>query len=1056
VVGIAALVCVVVLSLVRLWGPASEVVPSRHPEVRGIDPALEQAPDNAPKIAGAHEDSSSPNGERSASIAIHTVVDEAGSPISDAVVSWTMLDGPLSAWAEWSPADLTEAVRAASQTGRTSENGTYDIRWSPAARGAPAVLWVTHPGHLAFRLVIEAAWTGDPLPARIELKPAAPLEVRAVDGARRSCSDARFLQRIAISERMRQELAPLEIASLAALHREVDASGDGSAVLADLGHRQLVNAATDVAESEPWLGVAPDRIEFVLLPRFSWGGVVSLEDPSLSLSGSRVEIFAEVGGTSRWLDAAKVAEDGRFGPRRSPAIACDSLRFELLGGTVVPTALVRPAASAGEFVEVNLTGRSGLRFPVLAQAADGAPITSAEVSWAWQVGDDWQWSERFTRADGVAVLEAAPAGALWLVVKKQGYIESKQQLQLWSDVSPHYPVTLDRGGTLRGMVKSGNQPVTRFSIVHRSATDYSDLATVNFHDRKDGTFVIEGIPFGDRSVFAVGEVQPRSADQYVSVSADSTTEANFTLRPGAVGRGVVRVMQTGEPVSQAQVQNWISEGGVRVREFGPMAVTDEAGRFEMGGLAVGESNAIEVTHAGFAAAYLVVTGSEHGTQDLGVVAMAKAMSLKVILKLPDGEDATQWRGAVHGVPAIAARPFPMSGVLDFEGLLIATYDVEVHHGIRRSDAKRVLVTADARNEVTFDWRSGVEFELELACQLSSVKLEECVVRIYSETDGWRAGSVRAMPVPASGIVPIERIQGPSFDVAVTTRDGRHVGSARLQAELVNGKRVRVDLESSGMTIRVLDGRGSPTVDVVVAVGTASTGWRQSFTTDTNGEARFHGLLDDVIDVCVLRPGRGGGLIRGIRCSEAPIEITFEPRATIAVRLMDGADPIAGTPIWLWDGFGLGVGFETLVSGLDGAAKLEACLPQRFVAEVRQPGLWHAKVEVDASDPAKESVIQVRRRGSVILHAKRGGLALAGARIEVESEEFSTPVASWIASGEVTASDPSSSTDTQGRLRLDGLPRGPYRWAVRLDDGSTVGGRFDVEPQRRVDVDVLLP
>jgi hypothetical protein len=130
--------------------------------------------------------------------------------------------------------------------------------------------------------------------------------------------------------------------------------------------------------------------------------------------------------------------------------------------------------------------------------------------------------------------------------------------------------------------------------------------------------------------------------------------------------------------------------------------------------------------------------------------------------------------------------------------------------------------------------------------------------------------------------------------------------------------------------------------------------------------------------------------------------------------------------------------------------------QPFRGEVRQSGLWPTVFAMEAHDPPIEQEVQVRRRGSVVLHAKRGGLALASVALAIESEEFATPVTTWIASGAITSSDSACVTDAQGSLRLDGLPRGPYRWSITLDDGAQVGGRFDVEPQRRVDVDLSVP
>lgn len=132
------------------------------------------------------------------------------------------------------------------------------------------------------------------------------------------------------------------------------------------------------------------------------------------------------------------------------------------------------------------------------------------------------------------------------------------------------------------------------------------------------------------------------------------------------------------------------------------------------------------------------------------------------------------------------------------------------------------------------------------------------------------------------------------------------------------------------------------------------------------------------------------------------------------------------------------------------------LAQDFRGEVRQAGLWPTVFTVRAEMEPREHPVQVRRRGSVVLHVRRGGLPLAGLTLGVESVEFATSASTWIADGAITASHAGCVTDGQGRLRLDSLPRGPYRWSVTLDDGSQFGGNFEVEPQRRVDVDLSIP
>jgi DNA-binding beta-propeller fold protein YncE len=72
-------------------------------------------------------------------------------------------------------------------------------------------------------------------------------------------------------------------------------------------------------------------------------------------------------------------------------------------------------------------------------------------------------------------------------------------------------------------------------------------------------------------------------------------------------------------------------------------------------------------------------------------------------------------------------------------------------------------------------------------------------------------------------------------------------------------------------------------------------------------------------------------------------------------------------------------------------------------------------------------------------------------LELESFEFQTSVATWIAEGRVTSSTGSLATDVQGRLSLTGLPRGTYAWSAEEQ-----GGTVDVFPGRRDKLTVFMP
>jgi len=987
---------------------------------------------------------------------VFRIEDERGESIESAQFSWSRLGAGDPSWALQWPFDDGREWRAHTILHSSDASGRLALDAPPGDVDAPSALWITHPGHAPWSMLLDRDDDLEQIPRLIVLASAPVLEVdvEGIDG--RPVAGATVLQRFPLDARMRAQLGVRGVRLAYGLRRETLTDAQGRASLASLDRAQIVDATLGISRCIPWKGTAPDSVHLRWVSTFTWSGRVEAESPLLELANSRVEVRAIVGSRGTWLGVTEVRADGTFGPTSSPAPACDSLEFGLEGSTFVPTVVLHAPPNPAEHVQLVLVAKHGFRFPVTVTNRQGDPLVGAEVSWSWAVGETWKWAVHATDDTGTAVLPAAPAGGLWLLAEKSGYVGFKLAMEVWSDVSPTYPVVLDRGAVLRGKVTSAGLPVTDFSIVHRAALGYSDTTTVDFLNRKDGTYVIEGVPVGERSCFAVGEFLPRSSAQTIVLSPTVDSELSFDLRPGGVAQGVVRHALTGEPIENASIGLWVTEGRVRTRPFGARVGTDALGRFEVGGLAIGELSTIEVTHPGHASTLLLATGVAEGALDVGVIALAAEQSLRVVLRVPMDDDPTAWTATLWGRNIPVTLPFPRDGVVQFDGLSLLSYDVDVSRGIERADSKNILIRPDAPRDLVFDLTRGVSFLVEIDTGRESVDLGSCQLRIYSGSNGKDAGHVRGLPIPGDGIVRVAAIEGSPLELRVENQRSEALGSLRIRPELVQDRTVRLALDVENRAVRMVDPTGAPLQGLSVGVAPSGGGWRFTYTTDSDGLVRFPGSDETGADLHVFRAGGGGGVIRGVVLSTEPEEVTYAESGRIAIRLLDGSDPLAGVSVWLWDGFGLGVGFEPIATDLDGRAGRAGFMEQGFEAEIDQPGLWPRRQSIVASGSGVEQVVQVRRRGSVVLHAKRGGLALAGVVLRVESEEFATSVDPWIADGRVTASDARGATDDQGRLRLDGLPRGTYRWSITLDEGATIGGRFDVEPHRRVDVDVLVP
>ncbi|MCY2958546.1 MAG: carboxypeptidase-like regulatory domain-containing protein [Planctomycetota bacterium] len=801
--------------------------------------------------------------------------------------------------------------------------------------------------------------------------------------------------------------------------------------------------------------MAPDDVELQVLPAFTWLARLESSHPNLMPTTSCVSVYSLAGGRRQLVDAATLDHGATTGARTAPILPGDEYQFELADGAVVPVTVRRPPPVPGEQVLVSIPWTIGLPLRVQVYDAEKVAVAGAEVSVAWNTDDGWQWVSRFSDSRGVAMVESLPAGPLWLVVEKQGFVGHRVELNLQAGFD-NQTVLLARGYTLSGRVTAEGKPVSDFSIVHRDVRYPADLTTVDFQDRKDGSFVLDGVPAGERSVFAVSLSYPRSSEQRVTVGPSLDVQLKFDLKPGRLGRGSVRDALTQECIAGAAVQAWTLEDRVRIREFGPIVRTDPTGRFEVPGLAQGEPTAIEIRADGYASEFLEVRGGQDPVNDLGIVAMSRPSAITVRLLVPPDDDVANWLVSLDGTPNIPPRPFSLGGSITFSDLLVGGYSVRLERGGDLAISKNVLTPPASHAVVVFDLTGGRTLEVEVVSDQGSHDLDDCWLQVLGYDDSFSECTVRLQAIPHSGIVRMGSVSERRLHMTVLRGSGETLASRIVSDEERSAQRVVLRIKSDPKSVRIVGPKREPLSDLAVRIGSPKIGWFDTVNSNSAGIVTIDGMSNESIDMSIQRPPQGGGLVRDLRLLDEGTEVVFDTSARLTFQVMDGVEPLSGVRVWIRDGQGLGATFPSLVTGSDGVARGEGYMAQEFQGEIRQVGVWPSTFLVQATTTESPRIVQARRLGSALLKSARSGLALAGVRIQVEAEEFATTVDPWIATGAVTASSPSCTTDLHGQVRLDGLPRGPYRWTVTLEDGTEVGGRFDVLPQRRVDVDVIVP
>jgi hypothetical protein len=96
---------------------------------------------------------------------------------------------------------------------------------------------------------------------------------------------------------------------------------------------------------------------------------------------------------------------------------------------------------------------------------------------------------------------------------------------------------------------------------------------------------------------------------------------------------------------------------------------------------------------------------------------------------------------------------------------------------------------------------------------------------------------------------------------------------------------------------------------------------------------------------------------------------------------------------------------------------------------------------------------MRVGGLELIATRVSGEPLADAAIELINEQMYTSVSSWIESGLVKRPSNGLATGTDGRLVVDGLPRGSYRWTLRGPGGESGSGRVQIPPRDVARVEV---
>jgi len=982
-------------------------------------------------------------------------VNELGQGVPDARLTWTRLPDvrEVASW-PW-PAIATRQALSAGIVSDSEGRFTGLAELQPSFGGT--ALWITHPDFESVLYRHSVTIGVEMLPDAIVLRSATGIEVLVIDMHGQPVPGAAVHQRLEHPYDSRAELDPDENAARLALWRTARTDASGRARMAFLPGRQFLHADADGLLSRPWRGAAPDSTTLTLVPTVTCRALVTVDDATIDLTRSQIEAFAKIGGRRRLVGASPIEQSGRVEPFSIPALESERYEFELSGGSCVPTVLIVPTPVAGSVVNVEIAAKRGHPFSVRVVDTDDAPVLGSRVAWAWQSGDEWMWWSEGSIADGRCSAEAIPFGHLWIEATKPGYLPYKVELDFVQEFAPAFAIVLDRAGTLRGSVTSEGEPVPNFTIVTVPAKDFADM-NLREHvikDSKDGRYEIPSVPLGEVAVFAFSDDRPRTLTKRVDIVADVPGSCDFELPRPRLARGRVRDAVSSGPLAGAAVQIWVTGHYANLRPWGNPAVTDADGSFEIEGLSPEFASQLRVQAEGYAGQFVHIEPSTQSAVDIGVVALGRPQTLEASIRVEEDRSPTIFSASLRGGTIAPVRSFDERGMSTFDGLLAGSYKLRVNLGEEWWQEVDLWLQPTRPTRIAWDLRRVRELAIAVS-EPGALPVDTTVSIHYISRSLGRQVLFTSYLDPKKA-VDIGFLDGASFHVDLFAPGGRILGSGVIQDADNAGPIHMIRLGGIDRKLRVVDQRGEPLSHVTVSVAEDRGTWLRSLNSDARGEVVLTAFPGEVADFNLFRADIGASSLHRVRLNDETSELVLAPDARVSVRVTDGDVPLAGVQVRILDLRWREVVADSPTTNLDGEAISMSLDSGEYELQVDQAGLWPMRMRIRAQASSPATNVQVRRVGSAVLHAKRGGLAVADQQIRLKSEEFEVQVADWLHEGRPIAVLPESGrTDGKGVLIFDALPTGKYRWSIQLSDGVVIGGSLLIEPGTRAAIDIAIP
>jgi hypothetical protein len=936
----------------------------------------------------------------------------------------------------------------------TGADGRFRFGQLPAELPFGAALVAFHPAHQPAGLDLPGDLEQWPAELVVTLEPAAPFSVEVVDAAGKPQGEV-TVHHVGKPRKPTVD-APLRVHERFFAEKALtDAAG--RAELPPFPGEQSLWAEKGSLTSVPWHGVRPSAVVLTLGESFTVGGTLSISNQegwSSDEGGEqRILVSGLTGNLWRPLACLPAVQQGEWGPLRVPLGGIARYKVRVEGAPVLAEEESFDRPRAGSHRRIDFVVERGVEafLVVTDESANPIPTAFAEAWWEPTLNPKVSLTA-VARPDGVIRLAALPPGTFSFRLAAPGF--SAQDLGAEAVDKIRIPVTLLEGGGITGRCVHEGSPVSDFQVIFWKSGTVSFNRSASFLGREDGRFEIEGLAPADWAVLAASPEFPSGKPLVVTVNAERNTEVELELPTAIRGGGRILDAESGEPVPNAHVQAHSTSGSGLGLPWGPGVLSESDGSFDLDAFVLGV-NHITIEAEGFAFADIEANATDTEFLDWGDIRLFRPQALQVTLhglENLQGVDPSGFHARTETGHLLPDRSFDEQGVVRYEAVPAGGHRLVVLYP--DGSWGRLQLELEPGKEWNFDLRVAGDRKLDIHVVDALGKVPPHVTGVYWTAQEETGLFVVRFGYTEDGRAHIEGIQAAQGQLWVLAADDTIAATKDVAFGSETMKSVEIRLGEAQFRVHVVDARREPIPGAWVTIRSASGEIHGADQTGPDGWAELGGLPAATLLMDVQHGTLGRSFGVHVDASAKEHEFVLAASGSMELELLDGDEPLVGVLTRIQTKAGLTLD-DARQTDDQGKVRYELLGEGNYHLACHRADCWPTTVDEELAPGGQARVrVQMRRLADLELTLRSAdGLAVSGATIEVVSQEFGLPVATWIQDERVRA-PAGLTTDTQGALRVEGLPRGAYDWSVTVGS-EELGGSFELLPARTNRVPVFL-